>query len=202
METSVTTRKKTSPIWDYFTIADDDKLAKCTACELQISRGGKTAKTFGTTNMSVHLRAKHPELYKEFEKKVEALKEAKKALEKSGESRASQRQLSLMQCEDRIRHWGINDVRAQRIHRRIGEMIALDTHPFSIVEDQGFTRLIKELEPRYTLPSRRYFTENIVTRILLIILLWQFVIGEKALRYSKAVFNGCTKGTILFRILQ
>ena len=165
METSVTTRKKTSPIWDYFTIADDDKLGKCAACELQISRGGKTAKTFGTTNMSVHLRAKHPELYKEFEKKVEVLKEAKKALEKSGESRASQRQLSLMQCEDRIRHWGLNDVHAQRIHRRIGEMIALDTHPFSIVEDQGFTRLIKEMEPRYTLPSRRYFTENIVTKI-------------------------------------
>ena len=122
-------------------------------------------KTLGTTNMSVHLRTKHPELYKEFEKKVEVLKEAKKALEKSGESRAFQRQLSLMQCEDQIRHWGINDVRAQRIHRRIGEMIALDTHPFSIVEDQGFTRLIKELEPRYTLPSRRYFTENVVTKI-------------------------------------
>ena len=58
--------------------------------------------------MSVHLRTKHPELYKEFEKKVEALKETKKALEKSGESRASQRQLSLMQCEDQIRHWGID----------------------------------------------------------------------------------------------
>ena len=77
----------------------------------------------------------------------------------------SQHQLSLMQCENRIWHWGINDIRAQIIHRRIGEMIALDAHPFSIVEDQGFTRLIKELEPRYTLPSRRYFTENIVTKI-------------------------------------
>ena len=49
-----------------------------------------------------------------------------------------------MQCEDRIRHWGINDVRAQRIHRRIGEMIALDAHPFSIVENHWFTHLIKE----------------------------------------------------------
>ena len=33
------------------------------------------------------------------------------------------------------------------------------------MEDQGFNRLIKELEPRYTLPSRRYFTENVVTKI-------------------------------------
>ena len=55
MEASGATRKKTSPIWDYFTIAKDDKLAKCSTCELQISRGGKTVKTFETTNMSVHL---------------------------------------------------------------------------------------------------------------------------------------------------
>ena len=44
-------------------------------------------------------------------------------------------------------------------------MIALDAHPFSMVEDQGFTCLIKELKPRYTLPSRKYFTENVVTKI-------------------------------------
>ena len=161
MEASVATRKKTSPIWDYFTISADDKFATCAACELQVSRGGKTPKTFGTTNMSVHLKGKHPELYAEFEKKVEELKETKKA----SESRASHRQLSLMQCEDRTRRWSINDVRAQRIHRRIGEMIALDSHPFSIVEDEGFTRLLRELEPRYTLPSRRYFTDNVVTKI-------------------------------------
>ena len=113
--------------------------------------------------MSVHLRGKHPELYTEFEKKVKELKEAKEVREKS-KLRVS-RQLSLMQCEDRFRHRGINDERAQRVHRRIGEMIALDYHPFSIVEDEGFTRLVKELEPRYTLPNRRYFTENVVTKI-------------------------------------
>ena len=43
--------------------------------------------------------------------------------------------------------------------------MSLDCYPFSIVEDKGFTNLIKELEPRYTLSSRRYFTENIVTKI-------------------------------------
>ena len=34
-------------------------------------------------------------------------------------------------------------------------MIALDYHPFSLVEDKGFTRLLRELEPRYSLPNRR-----------------------------------------------
>ena len=61
-------RKKISPIWDYFTNSKDDKFAKCTLCELLVSCGGKTVKTFGTTNLSVHLKGKHPELYTEYEK--------------------------------------------------------------------------------------------------------------------------------------
>ena len=38
-------------------------------------------------------------------------------------------------------------------------MIALDNQPFSIVHDTGFERLINLLEPRYKIPSRRYFAE-------------------------------------------
>ena len=58
------------------TVAEDDKFAKCAICELQVSRSGKTVKTFGTTNLSVHLKGKHPKLYTEFEKKVKELKKA------------------------------------------------------------------------------------------------------------------------------
>ena len=42
-------------------------------------------------------------------------------------------------------------------------MIALDCQLFSVVEGQGFKQLIKELEPRYTLLSRKYFTECIIS---------------------------------------
>ena len=35
-------------------------------------------------------------------------------------------------------------------------MIAIDTQPFSVVENEGFTNLLRVLEPRYNLPSRRY----------------------------------------------
>ena len=152
-------KKKRSPIWDYFVISDYESFAKCCSCELKVSRGGKDTKTYGTTNLSTHLRIKHPELLKEFEKKSEELKLAAQARE--GNLVAKKRQLSLQECDDRVRQWNINDDRSQRIHKRIGEMIALDCHPFSLVEDEGFTRLLRELEPRYSLPSRRYFTENI-----------------------------------------
>ena len=59
----------------------------------------------------------------------------------------------------------INDDRAQLVHRRIMEMIAVDSQPFSVIEDIGFIRLISTLEPRYTLPSRQYMTSKILPEI-------------------------------------
>ena len=39
-------------------------------------------------------------------------------------------------------------------------MIAIDNQPFSIVEDQGFIKLLAELKPRYVIPSTEYFNET------------------------------------------
>jgi len=61
--------------------------------------------------------------------------------------------------------WSINDPRAVSVHHKIAEMMALDFQPYSIVTDDGFTQLLKTLEPRYTLPSRHYFTEQVVPDI-------------------------------------
>ena len=72
----------------------------------------------------------------------------------------------LFESSERVRVWDINDFRAQRVHRLIGEMIAIDTQPFSIVENEGFTNLLKALEPRYSLPSRRHMTETVLPRIM------------------------------------
>lgn len=41
-------------------------------------------------------------------------------------------------------------------------MIAIDCQPFSVAEDVGFTHLLKQLEPRYSLPSQRYITEVMI----------------------------------------
>lgn len=40
-------------------------------------------------------------------------------------------------------------------------MIAVDLQPFSIVEDIGFQRLLKEICPNYNIPSRKYIKESI-----------------------------------------
>ena len=60
----------------------------------------------------------------------------------------------------------INDPRAHHVHRLIGEMISIDTQPFCIVDNEGFTNLLKALEPRYSLPSTKYMTETVLPRIM------------------------------------
>ena len=51
------------------------------------------------------------------------------------------------------------------IHDKIGEMIAIDNQPISIVEGIGFTRLLNHISPKYEIPSRKYFQERVIAKI-------------------------------------
>lgn len=48
---------------------------------------------------------------------------------------------------------------AKGISQKIMKCIALDNQPFSIVQDAGFTKPVEYLEPRFAMPSRKYFTD-------------------------------------------
>ena len=48
---------------------------------------------------------------------------------------------------------------------KIAEMMALDYQLLSVVSDVGFTRLLHTIEPRYKIPSRKYFTDNVLPKI-------------------------------------
>jgi hypothetical protein len=51
----------TSFVWNHFNIYDKDhSKAECKICGSLVSRGGTTAKTYTTSNMSSHLKIKHP----------------------------------------------------------------------------------------------------------------------------------------------
>ena len=152
--------RKRSPIWDYFTVAEDTKFAVCKTCDKSVSRGGNSTKVYTTSNLVNHLKSLHKELHKGYDDKHEKYLEEERTKKPS-----SSKQQTLFELEDKLRQWDINDVRAQRIHRLVAEMIALDTQPFSVVEDVGFVRLVKTLEPRYTLPSRKYLVEKILPTV-------------------------------------
>ena len=80
-------------------------------------------------------------------------------------SSTSSKQLTLAETTDRVRVWATNDSRAIRVTRKIGEMIAIDCQPLSIVSDPGFSRLMNTVEPRYQLPSRKYVTDKVIPEI-------------------------------------
>ncbi|XP_073344212.1 LOW QUALITY PROTEIN: uncharacterized protein [Pagrus major] len=58
-----------------------------------------------------------------------------------------------------------DSAKAKQITSKVMEFIALDDQPFSVVEDVGFRSLMKFMEPRYTLPSRRHFAEVFLPEI-------------------------------------
>ncbi len=60
-----------------------------------------------------------------------------------------------------------NSDRAQTINvtKSICVFMALDMRPFSVVENDGFTHLLSVLEPRYQLPSRPHFSQNVLPHL-------------------------------------
>ena len=154
--------RKKSPIWTYFVVCEDTKYAKCNDYQEKVSRGGNSTKTYNTSNLVMHLK-KHPDVYAEYEQKKQDEEQAQADTSTSNSSKA--KQLTISDSYDRTRVWDINDARSRHIHQKIGEMIAFDFQPFSVVDDRGFRSLLNVLEPRYILPSRRYITDTVLPQI-------------------------------------
>lgn len=75
------------------------------------------------------------------------------------------KQLTLMDSFASKKIWDINDRRSKAINEKVMKMMALDNQPFSMVEDDGFIQLIAHLQPRYMLPSRRYFSDTMLPQV-------------------------------------
>ena len=72
------------------------------------------------------------------------------------------KQPTLIGFMEKKKIFDINDKRALAITELIGRMIVIDLQPFSIVEDQGFIELVEHFEPRYVMPSRKYFATTVL----------------------------------------
>ena len=79
---------------------------------------------------------KHIEIHKQYLKRKASNAATAKA-PKEIRKRMFQ-QLLLEATEERTKIWDINDPRAHRITRKVGEMIAIDCHLLSFAENVGF----------------------------------------------------------------
>ena len=98
------------------------------------------AKKFNTTNMIDHLQKKYSVEYKDYEgkKKLDELKEQN-----------DRRQPTMEETRARVKIWDINDPKAEHIHCKIAEMMALDYQPLSVINDVGFTCILQSVKPKY-----------------------------------------------------
>ena len=44
-------------------------------------------------------------------------------------------------------------------------MIAIDCQPISVVDHEGCKSLVTKLEPKYQIPSRKYFSQSVISSI-------------------------------------
>jgi len=70
---------------------------------------------------------------------------------------AAKTQATIGAAFDKGRAFTRDDPRANAIMKLIMEMLALDDLPFNFVNNTGFQRLMKHVEPRYTMPYEKFF---------------------------------------------
>ncbi|KAI4901092.1 hypothetical protein NFI96_010466, partial [Prochilodus magdalenae] len=143
-----------SAVWKFFKVSEQDvKHAICNTCSANVLRGGSKVRNFNTTNLITHMKARHPDKYTEYIRVKEETRTAPRTPAKPATTQPIDELLQKSKKFDK------NSPKATAITAKVMEFIALDDQPFSVVEDVGFRRLLEHLEPRYTIPSRRYFSD-------------------------------------------
>ena len=144
-------RKRTtnspSSIWDSFIKnKNDPSKPACRKCRKVVSRGSSTAKSksWGNGSLWEHLKICSPS---------------------ESFSTSSTTQLSIQQTFSRNTPLQKGSVKAKAITSAIGMMVAIDLRPYSVVENEGFRELMRVLEPRYSIVSRRELTNVVVPEI-------------------------------------
>lgn len=137
-KTPTPNRKVKSPIWEYFLVSEKDGVidytqVQCRECNNWISYFQSTS------NLWKHMRSSHSKIYQ------------------SKFSKSS----SIPATIPSLLH-PLPSNKSRDITRAIAAMMAIDLQPISIVEDVAFQRLVKMLEPRYVMPKRKHFSQEVI----------------------------------------
>ncbi|XP_060085252.1 E3 SUMO-protein ligase ZBED1-like [Ylistrum balloti] len=153
-----------SKIWKHFGFRQEDKDGKvvtefttCRHCDMNVSY-----KCGNTTNMATHLKRHHKDIYESLSHELSRKKE-KTTTQESSNTSCTTGQLRLQDVLHK--RMTFSSPRAVAITKSIGQFIAVDMRPFSVVETSGFKHMINTLEPKYSIPSRAHFSEKIIPEI-------------------------------------
>ena len=142
-------------------VLEVSRLAKCKVCNNEVPHRGQSTKSFTTMNLAYHLKTPYDEEYERYNRlKVDGDEKWKKNSTSKGMQPHCRKKAELCKL------WDINNPRVKKIHTKVNIMIAIDCQPVSAVDHKGSKSLIiSTLEPKYLMPSRKFFSETIIPSI-------------------------------------
>nr|XP_023693884.1 zinc finger BED domain-containing protein 4-like [Paramormyrops kingsleyae]XP_023693892.1 zinc finger BED domain-containing protein 4-like [Paramormyrops kingsleyae]XP_023693900.1 zinc finger BED domain-containing protein 4-like [Paramormyrops kingsleyae]XP_023693908.1 zinc finger BED domain-containing protein 4-like [Paramormyrops kingsleyae] len=142
--------KKTSKLWNHFSIsAADPTKVVCLHCNRTISRGKKTT-NLGTSCLFRHMQRFHGSVLES--------NGGISGVVSSADTKVKQELMDTSPYEENKERFDEYHPVAKKITRLVAEMLALDLQPSALVENVGLNRLLEYLQPQYSLPSPSYFT--------------------------------------------
>ncbi|KAG8237098.1 hypothetical protein J437_LFUL015465 [Ladona fulva] len=166
-------RQNKSRVWNYFS-KKDKKVAVCDLCHREINTHGTTS------NLMDHIKHRHPtvHLMESVDKDQESVIQSRSTIQEgfvdnpqlpstSFQERGTKGDSSKLQGAKKssqltilgtMKVQELSHAKIKSLNASLMDMIAKDFIPVSAVVNDGFQKFIKELEPRYNLPSRRTLT--------------------------------------------
>lgn len=149
----------TSVVWSHFGYKATDTEQKqgvfCKYCNKAI-----LTVQGNTSNLFQHLRCNHAKEYEECmvkKRQTEATKQSK--------STDAKRQPSIADAFINSNPYPTNSTRWNEITDSITFHIAKDMTPISTVEQCGFKKMVRTLDKRYNVPSRKYFSQTALPKL-------------------------------------
>ena len=148
-------RGTTSQVWSFFGLKSkedkDNENVVCRLCRKSVlARGGNTS------NLVSHLKNHHPNEHSTFIKG----RKGKISEKSSDDSEPKMKQVTLKEAVERTQPNLRSSRRWQEITTSVTNFIAKEMMPVNIVERQGFKYMVRKLDCRYEIPSRKYFSKN------------------------------------------
>ncbi|KAK3916831.1 E3 SUMO-protein ligase ZBED1 [Frankliniella fusca] len=142
-------------IWQFY-IRLDKTRAKCKACDAI-----RSTPTGTTTTLQDHLK-KHHGRFKEFQR----LSQLKKNFLNNAKGKKKETN-TIKKCFVNKLYMDSKSARAVAITHQIALWICRNLHPYSVVDEEEFIKLVELLEPRYKVPCRTTFSRSVIPKLYL-----------------------------------
>ena len=150
-----------SSVWHYFGFGQDETdndLPTCKLCLRKVRAAGGN-----TSNLHRHLRDNHPVE----SSKIANAKPGKRRADTAGagQSTSQRNQLPITEAFSKLQKYKRGGRQWQKLTDSVTNCLAKDMMPIYTVEKSGFQQLLKDFDPRYQLPSRKYFSQQAIPKL-------------------------------------